>query len=100
MADEEEMEVEKESGKDAPRFVVKKWNAVTFWSWDICTGEPMEAVSLKGMERTRGVQQSFRAPRQKKLALRYYSPLFLASIPPSPLLFAFPHLSVRVPHPL
>jgi len=25
MADEEEMEVEKESGKDAPRFVVKKW---------------------------------------------------------------------------
>ena len=33
MADEEEMEVDKEG----PRFVVKKWNAVTFWSWDICT---------------------------------------------------------------
>ena len=53
------MEVEKDTGKDAPRFVVKKWcagqlppcsfwllqpslcgcrNAVTFWSWDICTG--------------------------------------------------------------
>ena len=34
MADDEEMEVE---GKEGPRFVVKKWNAVTFWSWDICT---------------------------------------------------------------
>ena len=33
MADDEEMEVDKEG----PRFVVKKWNAVTFWSWDICT---------------------------------------------------------------
>eukprot|EP00322_Chrysochromulina_rotalis_P031689 CAMPEP_0115868056 /NCGR_PEP_ID=MMETSP0287-20121206/21088_1 /TAXON_ID=412157 /ORGANISM="Chrysochromulina rotalis, Strain UIO044" /LENGTH=172 /DNA_ID=CAMNT_0003322683 /DNA_START=82 /DNA_END=602 /DNA_ORIENTATION=+ len=33
MADDEEMEVE----KGGPRFVVKKWNAVTFWSWDICT---------------------------------------------------------------
>merc|ERR1712178_370759 len=36
MADGEEMEVEKD-GKEGPRFVVKKWNAVTFWSWDICT---------------------------------------------------------------
>ena len=35
MADDDaEMEVE---GKEGPRFVVKKWNAVTFWSWDICT---------------------------------------------------------------
>jgi RING-box protein 1 len=33
-----------ESGKDdagasssnAPRFEIKKWNAVTMWSWDIC----------------------------------------------------------------
>ena len=24
------------SGGDA-RFVIKKWNAVVFWSWDICT---------------------------------------------------------------
>eukprot|EP00321_Phaeocystis_globosa_P009460 CAMPEP_0118847250 /NCGR_PEP_ID=MMETSP1162-20130426/92868_1 /TAXON_ID=33656 /ORGANISM="Phaeocystis Sp, Strain CCMP2710" /LENGTH=227 /DNA_ID=CAMNT_0006779441 /DNA_START=430 /DNA_END=1110 /DNA_ORIENTATION=+ len=32
-ASREEMEVEKDS-KEGPRFVVKKWNAVTFWSWD------------------------------------------------------------------
>jgi len=33
------MEVEKEGegGEAQQRFVVKKWNAVTFWSWDICT---------------------------------------------------------------
>ena len=63
MADGDEMEVDKDT-KDGPRFVVKKWcarppaapggrprfpgklltqagaprrNAVTFWSWDICT---------------------------------------------------------------
>lgn len=24
------------SGKSAPRFEIKKWNAVAMWSWDIC----------------------------------------------------------------
>ena len=24
------------SGSSAPRFEIKKWNAVTMWSWDIC----------------------------------------------------------------
>jgi E3 ubiquitin-protein ligase RBX1 len=24
------------SGQTAPRFEIKKWNAVTMWSWDIC----------------------------------------------------------------
>lgn len=24
------------SSNSAPRFEIKKWNAVTMWSWDIC----------------------------------------------------------------
>jgi E3 ubiquitin-protein ligase RBX1 len=44
MADENKMDAET-SGKEetssgpsssAPRFEIKKWNAVTMWSWDIC----------------------------------------------------------------
>jgi len=34
-----EMKIEETISKDdntAPRFEIKKWNAVTMWSWDIC----------------------------------------------------------------
>eukprot|EP00605_Chrysophyceae_sp_TOSAG23-4_P001001 GSChrysophyteH1.ASY1.ANO1.1102.1 assembled CDS len=36
---EDEVPAEKassSSANDAPRFEIKKWNAVTMWSWDIC----------------------------------------------------------------
>jgi RING-box protein 1 len=42
MAEEKKMDVEssaqeEDSGVSAgPRFEIKKWNAVTMWSWDIC----------------------------------------------------------------
>jgi RING-box protein 1 len=44
MAEEKKMDVEEkveeggkeEAGGSAVRFEIKKWNAVTMWSWDIC----------------------------------------------------------------
>lgn len=46
MAEEKKMDVEEKmdetvgkeesSGSAAMRFEIKKWNAVTMWSWDIC----------------------------------------------------------------
>ena len=46
MAEENKMDTAEGGGKEestsgpstssAPRFEIKKWNAVTMWSWDIC----------------------------------------------------------------
>lgn len=45
MAEEKKMDLDDGGGKEevgasssgsAPRFEIKKWNAVTMWSWDIC----------------------------------------------------------------
>ena len=40
MAEEKKMDVEEEkvsgAGGSQVRFEIKKWNAVTMWSWDIC----------------------------------------------------------------
>ncbi len=38
MVEEKKMdfEEEKSSGAATVRFEIKKWNAVTMWSWDIC----------------------------------------------------------------
>ena len=46
MAEEKKMDVEEKVGEEggkeegssgsAMRFEIKKWNAVTMWSWDIC----------------------------------------------------------------
>ncbi|RYH08612.1 hypothetical protein EON65_40705, partial [archaeon] len=40
MAEEKKMDVEEEKSSGASgsqvRFEIKKWNAVTMWSWDIC----------------------------------------------------------------
>ena len=37
MADEKkDPELARSAPGDEPRFTIKKWNAVTMWSWDIC----------------------------------------------------------------
>jgi RING-box protein 1 len=33
---DEGMKEESSSSSAVPRFEIKKWNAVTMWSWDIC----------------------------------------------------------------
>jgi len=34
--DSPQQKVIKPKAKKAPRFEIKKWNAVAMWSWDIC----------------------------------------------------------------
>lgn len=76
---------------NAPRFEIKKWNAVAMWSWDICadTVSPFLVVAILWHACMHACMNSF---AEKHSSLYYY---YYSSAPFAETLSTSPVLSIR-----